>query len=168
MPNYYLYQPMCLMIEPFVAKHRIHPHAITGVHALVAVVTAIFIAASAIDGDRPRRWTWVVGACACVMLAGMLDDLDGYIARKYDLVSESGSRADGIADVGSWILTWLTMLYVFGWRKVWLPVLLWVLLGILAYCPPSSEAKMKVRGVMIDGNLLPLAVTIFYAFYPPR
>lgn len=165
--NYYLYQPACLVLEPVVVKHRVHPHAITGARALVVVAVAACIAASAVDAESPRRWVWVLCAFAGALFAGVTDDLDGYIARKYDLASKAGERADGVADVGGWILAWLTMLYFFGWRRVLLPVALWLCVGAWACSQPRTLGKQKMKCAMMDATLLPLLVALFYACYPP-
>ena len=80
---------------------------------------------------------------------------------------------DGIADIGGWIVIWLAMLYAFGWRRVLVPCIIWVLMGICAFGPRFTgrefEQIIKLRNVLaLNANALPLLVTFFYALYPLR
>lgn len=171
--SYYVYQPVCLLLEPFVTNNGIIPNEITATRSFADVAAAAAIVTSAIDGDSPRRWLWLLVALLCVMYIGMSDDLDGYIARKYNLTSVWGGYADGIADIGGWILTWLAMFYAFGFRRVILPLFAWCLLGAYGFCPGISERsgknKVKVKSFLVlNTNVFPLFVALLYACYPLR
>lgn len=171
--DYNVYQPLALFLEPFIVRHNIIPNEITSTRAFADVGAAMAIVASAADAYNPRRWLWVLCAFLCISYAGMSDTLDGYIARKYELKTVWGGYIDGIADIGGWVVIWLAMLYAFGWQRVLIPCIIWILLGVYAFGPPSFgrdfDARIKLRTFLaLNANILPLLVTIFYALYPIR
>lgn len=69
-------------------------------------------------------------------LAGISDILDGYLARKFKVVSEFGSRLDSISDYlfyGVMILKTLPMLWAKLPRKIWIVVISMITYRILVY-----------------------------------
>jgi len=171
--SYYLYQPSCILVEPFLAKNGIVPNEISATRCLAGVAAGAAIVASSIDAGNGRRWLWICGALLCILCIGISDDLDGYIARKYDLKSEAGKYVDGIADVGGWIVTWLAMLYAFGFGRVVYPFLAWCLLAAYGFFPKVANTRdthhIKVRTFQIlHSTIFPLSVALFYACYPMR
>jgi phosphatidylglycerophosphate synthase len=170
--SYHLYQPFCMLVEPLLVRRGILPTQITSTRCFADVAAGAAIIASSIDGDNRRRWVWILAACLCVMYIGMSDDLDGYIARKYNLKTWWGQYTDGIADAGGWIITWLAMLYAFGFKRVALPFLAWCLLAVYGYTmliDSPDEHKMKAKILLtLHCSLFPLLVAVFYACYPLR
>ena len=68
-----------------------------------------------------REYVW---ALVCLALSGLSDVADGYIARRFDMVTELGKLLDPVADK-------LTQGSVLFCLAVWRPVL-WILFGLLA------------------------------------
>lgn len=96
------------------------PNAITIVRILCAPVFLWMLLA---DGgtDGPLRW-W---AAVLFMLAIATDGIDGYLARKYDIVSDLGKLLDPIADK---VLTGFAFigLTILGELPVWVTILVLV------------------------------------------
>lgn len=67
------------------------------------------------------QYTWRVTGLIFAILAGFTDFLDGYIARKYDLVSEFGKLMDPLADK-IFIVTTFIMLIDKGFLPGWVAV----------------------------------------------
>jgi cardiolipin synthase len=93
------------------------------------------------------------------LLAGITDILDGYIARKYQLITQWGTVLDPLADK-LMLLTVLSCLVVASY----LP--LWVILIVL-----SKDAFMIVAGILLyrKGTIIPSNIfgklsTIFFYF----
>lgn len=97
-----------------------------------------------------------------VIITNPSDDLDGYIARKYKLERKWGEKADGVADVGGWIITWVAMLYAFGIWRVLVPGTLWILGVVIMLCLDRPMLGLDYA------TTLPLLVAVFHAAYPPR
>ena len=68
------------------------PNALSILRLLLIPVFAVLYLTS---GDHPERLYWSVGA---LLLSGLSDALDGYIARRFNQISESGKLLDPLAD----------------------------------------------------------------------
>lgn len=60
----------------------------------IALVPVFFVALLA--GEHDQRWRWT--AAGLFLLAAVTDRLDGYLARRFDLITNFGKLADPIAD----------------------------------------------------------------------
>ena len=58
-------------------------------------------------------------ALCIIVIAGLSDVLDGYIARKYDMITSLGTVLDPLADKGMMLSVVGSMAYV-GWMPSWL------------------------------------------------
>ncbi len=57
------------------------------------ILVPVFIAVYWVDTPARSAWAWAVFA-----LAAATDKIDGYLARKYDLITDFGKLADSVAD----------------------------------------------------------------------
>ncbi|MFI8633482.1 CDP-diacylglycerol--glycerol-3-phosphate 3-phosphatidyltransferase [Microbacterium sp. NPDC077663] len=96
------------------------PNAITIVRILCAPVFVWMLLADG-GADGPLRW----GAAALFIVAIASDGIDGYLARRYDIVTDLGKLLDPIADK---VLTGAAFvsLSVLGELPVWIVVLVLV------------------------------------------
>ncbi len=88
------------------------------------LLTLVFVGIAAVprevQGERP--YVWMVGYVCCV-IAGFTDFFDGYIARKYDLVTDFGKLMDPLSDK---IYT-MTCFVVLTWHDIvpgWITILI--------------------------------------------
>lgn len=105
--------------------------------ALVAVVIYFFVTHQ------------MVGALVCFLAAGATDLLDGYIARKYDLITPWGKLLDPLADK-LMLLTVLTCFLIQGVIPVW--ILCLVLCKELAMIV-GAFCLLKTRKVVVYANI---------------
>lgn len=130
------------------------------------LLVPVFAWALLVDGGGSVTWRLV--ATGIFVLAAVSDRLDGYLARRYDLVTDLGKLLDPIADkllVG----TALVLLAWIGELPWWVPVVILVRelgitfmrLAVLKYAvmPASRGGKLKtvLQAVAITLFLLPLA-----------
>ena len=130
------------------------------------LLVPVFAWALLVDGGESVTWRLV--ATGIFVLAAVSDRLDGYLARRYDLVTDLGKLLDPIADkllVG----TALVLLAWIGELPWWVPVVILVRelgitfmrLAVLKYAvmPASRGGKLKtvLQAVAITLFLLPLA-----------
>ena len=169
---YYIYQPLCLLVEPFVVQNKIIPNDITVTRMFASVAAGAAIVACAVDADNSRRWLWLFCVYILVLYIDVSDIVDGYIARKYNLQSAWGSKIDGFADMASWVITWTAMLYAFGLTNIWKIVLFWLIaLGavlitnVITNIIPKKNNKSGLAGFQL-ANLLPLLVTTIFVAFP--
>ena len=76
-----------------ISLRAIPPNAIT-VLALCFGLTGVRFAVSAAQGD-PKDWAWAIG---CVVFAGVLDGIDGRLARLLNANSRFGAELDSLSD----------------------------------------------------------------------
>jgi len=94
---------------------------------------------------------------AIFVLAGLTDVLDGYIARKYELVTDWGTVVDPLADKLI-LLTVLTCLVVSNYIPLWILIIvlakeaLMIIMGVLLYN----------KGTVIPSNIFGKATTCFF------
>ena len=135
--------------------------------ALVPFFAAVLV----VDGGHSVAWRLV--ATVVFVVAALTDRLDGYLARRHNLVTDLGALLDPIADK-LLIGTALVILSMFGELYWWVTVVILVReLGITALrflmlkratLPVSRGGKLKtvVQSVAISLFLLPLADLPFW------
>ena len=81
-------------------------------------------------------------ACAVFVIAMLTDILDGYLARKWNLVSMAGAFLDPLADK-LMVATTMVMLVAIGWLPAWIAALRTVALSEGLSLPADSLGKFK-------------------------
>lgn len=99
--HYYLYQPIVIYIAPFIKNLGISPNQIT-LARIPLVVLIVYICLY-----KSNLYSLIL-SCLLILLLGLMDDLDGYIARKYDMKTEIGRTLDVLVD----FLTFLAILFI--------------------------------------------------------
>ncbi len=137
------------------------PNALT--LARIVAVPAVIVLLLLDDGaDGAARW-WAVGL---FMAASATDYLDGYLARKWGVVSAFGKLADPIADKALVLGTLLTLvivdglpwwpLLIIGAREIWVTVgRLLVASGTVIAASPGGKAKTFAQLLALWLYLLP-------------
>ncbi len=142
----------------------------------VARIVLTFIISYMIVVDSDIKLTVFV-----FVIAAITDWFDGYFARKYELTSDFGRKADMFADRFLWVGTALTLIFVFGMKGRLEPIhglqillimtreiiaLPFALAGLFSYSlfPPTRYiAKLTT---FIQGFALPsLMLSIFYPIW---
>lgn len=138
------------------------PNLLT-VMRLVAV--PVMVACLLVDSGAQERWRWI--AWLVFVLAAATDALDGYLARRWEVVSSFGKLADPLADKAL-VLGALVMLAV-GGETPWWPLIViaireaGVTIGRLAVArdvviPASAGGKLKTALQVIAILMLLLPV----------
>lgn len=139
------------------------------VTAVRLVLVPVFVASVAISGMDHAGWQ--VTACAIFLVASLTDFVDGWIARRYGLVTAFGKVADPLVDkalVGSALLLlsgygevgwWVTLLILA--REVGVTLLrLWVIrYGVIA-ASRGGKIKTALQIAAIGWYLLPLPAAL--------
>lgn len=132
--------------------------------ARIALVP-FFVWALLTDGGSNDMWRWV--ALGSFVLAAGTDKLDGYLARKYDLVTDLGKLLDPIADkllIGS-ALIGLSIIGVLPWwitiiilvRELGITLMRFFLLKrIVLPASRGGQAKTMIQVFAIGLFLIPL------------
>ena len=137
------------------------PNALTALRIVLVPVFAWMLLA------HPAEAGWRVGTAAVFLAAILTDSLDGYLARKHDLVTRFGKLADPIADkaltgmafIGLSIVDelpwWVTV--VFLAREWGITVMRFVMLryGVMA-AGRGGNVKTVLQAVAVMMYLLPL------------
>lgn len=124
-----------------------------------------FVWALLFDGGRQDLWRWI--AAAIFVLAAGTDKVDGYLARKYNLITDLGKLLDPIADkflIGS-ALIGLSILSLLPWwvtivilvRELGITVMRFIMLKHVVL-PASRGGKLKtlLQSFAIGFYLVPL------------
>nr|WP_253854923.1 CDP-diacylglycerol--glycerol-3-phosphate 3-phosphatidyltransferase [Prauserella alba] len=133
-------------------------------------VVALFASsAGEAEGDGSAMWRYV--AAALFALAALTDNVDGWVARKYDLITDFGKIADPIADkalIGA-ALVGLSMLGELPWwvtiviavRELGITLLrFWVIRHGVMAASRGGKAKTLAQVVAIGLFLLPLPAAL--------
>ena len=100
--HYDLYQPIVQKIAPFLVKNGITPNQISIARLILVLSITCFLYYirnhKLTDGQKK---TLVAVLFVLFIICGISDDLDGYIARKYNMKSSLGAKLDNIADFTS-------------------------------------------------------------------
>ncbi|MBB3665062.1 CDP-diacylglycerol--glycerol-3-phosphate 3-phosphatidyltransferase [Prauserella sediminis] len=133
-------------------------------------VVALFASsAGEAEGDSGEMWRYV--AAALFALAALTDNVDGWVARKYDLITDFGKIADPIADkalIGA-ALVGLSMLGELPWwvtiviavRELGVTLLrFWVIRRGVIPASRGGKAKTLAQVVAIGLFLLPLPAVL--------
>ncbi len=134
--------------------------------ARIALVP-FFVWALLTDGGSSDLWRWV--ALGIFVLAAGTDKVDGYLARKYDLVTDLGKLLDPIADkflIGA-ALIGLSLIEVLPWwitavilvRELGITLMRFLLLKrIVLPASRGGQAKTMIQVFAIGLFLIPLHV----------
>lgn len=135
-------------VEEFCARRRITPNQITWVGFALTLLSALTIAT---DHLIWGGWLMIWGGCC--------DFLDGRIARRFNLQSESGAFFDSVLDRYMDSATLFALAYYF--RDSWVSLL--VFLAILGSATtPYIRAKAESLGLKSDGGQMQRPERIAY------
>lgn len=97
-------------------------------------------------------------AIAILTVSGFTDILDGYLARKYDLVSDFGKLMDPLADKATQISV-LTTLFIKGMIPIWILVIV----VIKEFCMVSGASFLYGKELVVSSKWYgKLATVLFY------
>jgi phosphatidylglycerophosphate synthase len=99
--HYNLYQPIVISIAPTFKRLNITPNQITLARIPIIICIALLLLYLKYKLDSTtsiRTGICVFIACTLILLCGLLDDLDGYMARKYNMKSNIGAKLDFAVD----------------------------------------------------------------------
>ncbi|MBT8224354.1 MAG: CDP-diacylglycerol--glycerol-3-phosphate 3-phosphatidyltransferase [Dactylosporangium sp.] len=139
-------------------------NALTAVRIVVVPVFALFVVVS--DMRQPG---WRVAACVAFCVAAATDYIDGWIARRWNLVTSFGKIADPIADKAL-IGSGLVLLSVYGHIPVWVTAVILVReFGVtgLRFWIIRRAVIAASRGGKIKTSLQVLAIAWCLAPVPP-
>ena len=110
-----------------------------------------------IRADHPRQY---IQAAAVVFLSGLTDFLDGFIARRFDMVTELGKIIDPLADK----LTQASLIFVLVVKYKWMFLLL-ILFVIMQLFLLIAGLVMLKKGTKLNGAKWfgKVSTTAFYA-----
>lgn len=112
---------------------------------------------SYIRADEPKQY---IQAAAVVFLSGLTDFLDGFIARRFDMVTELGKIIDPLADK----LTQASLIFVLAVKVKWMFLLL-ILFVIMQLFLLVAGLVMLKKGTKLSGAKWfgKVSTTVFYA-----
>ncbi len=110
-----------------------------------------------IRADHPRQY---IQAAAVVFLSGLTDFFDGFIARRFDMVTELGKIIDPLADK----LTQASLIFVLVVKIKWMFLLL-ILFVIMQLFLLIAGLVMLRKGTKLNGAKWfgKVSTTVFYA-----
>ena len=110
-----------------------------------------------IRADHPRQY---IQAAAVVFLSGLTDFLDGFIARRFDMVTELGKIIDPLADK----LTQASLIFVLIVKSKWMFLLL-ILFVLMQLFLLIAGLVMLKKGTKLNGAKWfgKVSTTVFYA-----
>jgi cardiolipin synthase len=92
------------------------------------------------------------------LIAGLTDILDGYIARKYNMITKLGTLMDPLADK----LTILTILFCLCIKK-YIPIWIFAIALLKEICMVSGATRLYKKDIIIPANYYgKLATCVFY------
>lgn len=107
----------------------------------------------------------LINATIVFFIAGITDVLDGYIARKYDLISKWGTVLDPLADK-LMLMTTLICLFVKNYIPLWIVLIIGIKEFIMIYAGISLYKKDIVISSDIYGKITTLIFYIGILFMP--
>jgi CDP-diacylglycerol--serine O-phosphatidyltransferase len=132
------------------------------VHGLIPNAITVSATCAALTGVRfalEQRWEFAVGA---ILLAAILDALDGRMARLLNATSDFGAQMDSLSDFVAFGVSPAMIMYF--WSLNGLGGFGWVVALFFAVCAGLRLARFNTAGSIA---CLPMPITIFRAF-PPR
>lgn len=160
-PHYYVYQPIVKEIAPWFHDHDIPPTLITMTRFISLTIMGILLITAY---QRPAcKWFVYPLIIATIFIAAVSDDLDGYVARRYNQKSKSGAVFDGLAD-------WYGILVVMGifsvkfGIKASVVLLLSFLLCENFVFTPNRVALRFGKTITHEWTMLIIIMTIFIVF----
>jgi len=95
--HYYLYQPLVTKIAPVLKKINVHPNQVTTFRLVLSICFLIFMITKK-DFILKNKKLSITLIIFIYYIYGVTDDLDGYMARRYNLKSNFGDKFDKIVD----------------------------------------------------------------------
>ncbi|MGD0343871.1 MAG: CDP-alcohol phosphatidyltransferase family protein [Acidimicrobiales bacterium] len=137
--------------------------AVTTVGVLLAAATAVFIA-----------WHWFVVSVALIIVGGLMDTLDGHVAKVAGTASPRGAFLDSVADrVGDSLifggLAWY-FIRAHDANAALIPIAILAVSNLVSYQRAKAESLgFSAHGGMMERaeRLIFLGVTLFIAFFAP-
>ncbi len=110
-----------------------------------------------IRADEPKQY---IQAAAVVFLSGLTDFLDGFIARRFDMITELGKIIDPLADK----LTQASLIFILVVKIKWMFLLL-ILFVIMQLFLLIAGIVMLKKGTKLNGAKWfgKVSTTVFYA-----
>jgi cardiolipin synthase len=110
-----------------------------------------------IRADEPKQY---IQAAAIVFLSGLTDFLDGFIARRFDMVTELGKIIDPLADK----LTQASLIFILVVKIKWMFLLL-ILFVVMQLFLLIAGLVMLKKGTKLNGAKWfgKVSTTVFYA-----
>ncbi|MDF2484526.1 MAG: hypothetical protein K0R46_694 [Herbinix sp.] len=110
-----------------------------------------------IRADEPKQY---IQAAAVVFLSGLTDFLDGFIARRFDMVTELGKIIDPLADK----LTQASLIFVLVVKIKWMFLLLILFVVMQLFLLVAGLVMLK-KGTKLSGAKWfgKVSTTVFYA-----
>jgi len=147
------------------------PNSITGVRILLSPVFLVFWGLGGMLAEGgPQPNAWLIGALAVVVLAEISDLLDGWLARRWRIVTNIGKLLDPFADTMFRFTAFLCILGS-GLAPVWMVAIIFyrdimvavlrnfgVLSNVVIAARWSGKLKAVVQGTVV--NLI-IAVIVF-------
>ena len=153
--HWHVYQPLVTSVAPVVHSAGITPNAVTLLR--VPLVVAVFLLLK--NPNEKKIWKYLV-ASLIVLLCGMMDDLDGYLARRYKMHSDLGKWLDIGVDFFTFAAI-MTIICLHLGYKVFIAAVVPIVAGIVLY--KRYEAKRSKAGEACD-PLLNVVTHIFVCY----
>jgi phosphatidylglycerophosphate synthase len=129
--HYDIYQPIVIKIAPWFVKNNITPNQISMLRLFTVLGIAGFMTLNAkkgfLQGNNKKIAALIISFL--YILCGISDDLDGYMARKYNMKSKSGAVLDVIAD----LTTAISVIYIISLYTKRMGVIISIVMGIYLY-----------------------------------
>lgn len=138
------------IFDPFVALVRkvgITPNGVTTIGFLINIIGSGYLVWPMRNGDIPEPHR-LVGFGVIILFAGLMDMLDGRMARLYDLRSTYGAFYDSVMDRYSELVMFMGLMAFFIGIGDWLLIFLsfWAMCGSLMV----SYARARAEGLGVD------------------
>ena len=108
--HYDVYQPIVQKIAPWFVKQGIRPNNISIARFITVVLITLFMHYNYYNKPLKKEHKKIVASILALLMiiCGISDDLDGYIARKHNQTSKLGKKLDEMAD----FTTFVCMIYI--------------------------------------------------------
>lgn len=138
------------------------PNIITMIRLILIPVFVFFF-------FSPMKYNHIY-ALVVFLIAGLTDLLDGYIARKYNVITEAGKVLDPLADK-LMLLTALSCLAIYGIIPVWVLVVMFIPEGLLiiagVYLYYNKERDVVPANKLGKGATVLFAVAVSFMVLMP-
>lgn len=168
--HYNVYQPIVQKVAPFFKKQGITPNEISTLRiCLMFIVTGILYYIYITGRGYTTRNVVLVSITSVLLLfCGISDDLDGYMARKYDMKTTIGKYLDNVADIlAAFLIIWISWVYL-GHAHIIIPVALVILFYQLKEKSYFKQDKYisPLLNVLTHTSVVYIIATVFIVLYP--